>query len=108
MSRRHLFVAFVVVLLAFVILAVSVYDIINSKGWMVGVFLFYGLLLIPLLTLVLAVRRKPQAVAPVTEKQLRCPSCQRTFPMSILPEKQVFTHACPHCGYLGSVNLVNK
>ena len=106
MSGRRLFLASFVMLLAIVIFAASIYDIVHEKGWIVGVFLLYGLLLVPLLALVLSTRRKPLAVTSATEKQFRCPSCRQTFRMSILPEKPVFTHACPHCGYVGSVSRV--
>ena len=114
MTKRQLIIILLAVC-ALGIFAFSIYDIANDKGWTLMTFLFYALILVPLVSIFFASRTDvtPTPTTPPVlvsnEKQFRCPSCHQAFSTSVPTMRPVsFTHVCPKCGYLGTITLKEK
>lgn len=112
MNRRVL-VAVCIIPLGLVMLIVAMYDMVNENGWMLQVLFVDVVLLIPLVWMLLGVRKtakSPTDKAPASAVHLyRCPSCKKTFSLSVRTKKPTsFTHTCPQCGYMGTITVAAR
>jgi predicted RNA-binding Zn-ribbon protein involved in translation (DUF1610 family) len=104
-----------IILLAFVVLFFSLWDIMYHEGWLEWVAVVYGILfLVLVLFLVSTIRKKSEVSSTVEafEKSLKgklhhfkCQNCQGIFAIkkSKHNNKKAFTLTCPDCGTVGLI-----
>jgi predicted RNA-binding Zn-ribbon protein involved in translation (DUF1610 family) len=104
-----------IIILAFLVLLSSIWDILYNEKWLLGIMALYGILLIlTLLFLVSKERKKPAAEKTVDEfektlkgrlQHFKCPACGGIFAIkkSKHNNKKPFTLTCPDCGRTGTI-----
>ena len=113
------------IILGFLVLLFSLWDILYNEQWLERIIALYGILIIiTVLFLVSTMKKKPAKIIPVDnfEKSLKgplrhfkCPSCGGIFAIkkSKQNNKKAFTLTCPDCGVTGVIpsqpsNVVEK
>jgi len=105
------------IILSFIVLLVSIWDVIDEKEWIIGIAVSYAILLIiTIILIVIPKQKKPVESTDIVEEfekelegklyHFKCPECDGIFAVkkSKSNNKKPFTLTCPDCGAVGRIS----
>jgi predicted RNA-binding Zn-ribbon protein involved in translation (DUF1610 family) len=103
-----------IILLAFVVFFVSLWDIVSAEEWMQGILAVESILLILMVFLVYLILTQKSSLKPMMKnsdmhlvvKRFQCPNCAHIIQVKKSEDEasQVFQLTCPDCGFSGKVS----
>ena len=108
-----------IIILSFVILILSLWDLMNHQEWTQRILAIYGILIILVFVLIFLRTKKPTDTINIREfektlqgklQHFKCPNCNGIFAIkkSKQENKKPFSLTCPDCGNIGKISSAPK